>query len=257
MEEVTYGWGMPPDISTHGGAIDNLIWALHLFMIVLFVGWGIYLLYCLIRFRQRPGHKASYQSSESKFPKYIEIGVVLFEAFLLVGLSFPVWSKLKTDFPQENEATVIRVVAQQFAWNIHYPGRDGQFGPTKAELVANDNPVGVDREDVAGRDDIVTINQMHFPVNKPVIVHLSSFDVIHSFSIPVLRIKQDAIPGLNIPMWFEATKSGQFDIQCAQLCGLGHSRMRGFVTIESEKDFQAWLTEQEEYLDLEEEVNDE
>ncbi len=252
MDEVKYGWGLPPDISTHGAAIDNLIWVLHVFMILLFVGWGIYLIYCLVRFRQREGHQASYQSSTSKFPKYIEIGIVLFEVFLLVGLSFPVWSKLKTDFPKEEEATVIRVVAQQFVWNIHYPGRDGKFGPTKAELVSNDNPVGVDRSDPVGRDDIVSINQMHFPVNRPVIVHLSSLDVIHSFSIPVLRIKQDAVPGMNIPIWFEATKSGQFDIQCAQLCGLGHSRMKGYVTIETDEAFQAWLTEQEIYLDLSE-----
>ncbi len=252
MTEAKYGWGLPPDISTHGAAIDNLIIVLHVFMVALFVGWGIYLLYCLVRFRQRQGHKASYESAHSKFPKYLEVGVVLFEVFLLVGLSFPVWSKLKTDFPEENKATVVRVVAQQFAWNIHYPGLDGKFGPTKVELITGDNPIGVDRKDPAGRDDIISVNQFHFPVNKPVIVHLSTIDVIHSFSVPVLRVKQDAIPGLDIPMWFEATQTGQFDIQCAQLCGLGHSRMRGFVVIEEDEKYQAWLKEETSYLNLEE-----
>jgi len=249
MDPVKYGWGLPPDISTHGAAIDNLIIVLHIFMIALFTGWGIYLLYCLIRFRQRAGSTANYESAKSKFPKYLEIGVVLFEAFLLIGLSFPVWSKLKTDFPKSADSTEVRIVAQQFACNIHYPGRDGKFGPTRPELVSNDNPVGVDRKSPAGRDDIISVNQFHFPVNKPVIVHLSSLDVIHSFAIPVLRIKQDAIPGMNIPVWFEATKTGQFDIQCAQLCGLGHSRMRGFVTVATEEQFAAWLQEQESYLD--------
>ncbi len=252
MEAVKYGWGLPPDISTHGAAIDNLIIVLHIFMIALFAGWGIYLIYCLIRFRQREGHKANYESAKSKFPKYLEVGIVLFEVFLLVGLSFPVWNKLKLDFPKEADATVVRIVAQQFAWNIHYPGRDGKFGPTKPELVSNDNPVGVDRKHANGRDDIVTVNQFHFPVNKPVIVHLSSLDVIHSFALPVLRIKQDTVPGMSIPVWFEATKTGKFDIACAQLCGLGHSRMRGFFTVESEKEFKAWLKEEESYLELEE-----
>ena len=195
MEKIKYGWGLPPDISTHGHVIDNLIIVIHIFMIALFVGWGIYLVYCLFKFRQRPGHSASYESAKSKFPKYVEIGVVVFEAILLVALSFPVWNKLKNDFPEKSQATEIRVVAQQFVWNIHYPGRDGKFGPTKPELVANDNPVGVDRKHPEGRDDIVSVNQMHFPVNKPVIVHLSSLDVIHSFGVPVLRIKQDAVPG--------------------------------------------------------------
>jgi len=254
MTEVKYGWWLPPDISTHGAAIDNLIVVTHVFMIALFVGWGIYLLYCLVRFRQRKGHKANYESAHSKFPKFIEIGIVVFEVFLLVGLSFPVWNKLKLEFPEASQATVVRIIAQQFAWNIHYPGRDGKFGPTNPKFISGDNPIGVDRSNPAGRDDIISVNQFHFPVNKPVIVHLSSIDVIHSFSIPVLRIKQDVIPGLNIPVWFEATQTGQFDIQCAQLCGLGHSRMRGFVNVETEDKFQAWLEEEESYLNLEEPV---
>jgi len=250
MAELKYGWGLPPDLSTHGAAIDNLIIIVHVFMVLLFVGWGIYLVYCLFRFRQRAGHTASYESARSKIPKYSEIGIVFFEAFLLVGLSFPVWSKLKTDFPEEKASTELRVIAQQFAWNIHYPGRDGTFGPTSIKLITDDNPIGVDRSDPAGRDDIISVNQLHFPVGKPVIIHLSSLDVIHSFAIPVLRIKQDIIPGLNIPIWFEATRTAKFDIACAQLCGVGHTRMRGFVTVDTEQQYQKWLKEQEEYLDL-------
>lgn len=248
MSEGLYGWDFPPDISTHGYAIDRLIDFLHVFMVILFVGWGIYFIYCLIKFRQSARPRANYESVKTKLPKFIEVGVVLFEVFLLVGLSFPVWSKLKHDFPDEKDATVVRIAAQQFVWNIHYPGRDNVFGRTLPSLVAPDNPMGLDPEDRAGRDDIVTVNQFHFPVNKPVIVHLSSFDVIHSFFIPVLRIKQDAVPGMTIPVWFEATQTGQFEIACAQLCGNGHTRMRGFVSVDTAADYETWMKEQESYL---------
>ena len=251
MPEEIYGWHLPPNLSVHGPQIDLLIHTVQWFMLLLFVGWGIYFVYTLLRFRARPGHKASYESTKNKLPKYVEVGVVLFEVFLLVGLSFPVWSMLKNDFPPEDEAFRVRVVAQQFAWNIQYPGRDGVFGKTFAQFVSIDNPVGIDPDDPNGKDDIVTINQFNFPVNTPVIAFISSLDVIHSFSIPVLRVKQDAIPGSEIPIWWEATGTGAFEIQCAQLCGVGHSRMRGFVTIQTEEEYIAWMKDQEELqLDL-------
>lgn len=248
MENVTYGWGFPPNLSTYGADIDKLINVVHWFMAILFVGWGIFFVYCLIRFRKRAGHAASYESSHSKAPKFLEIGIAIFEAFLLIGLSYPVWSKIRTEFPPVNEALTIRVVAQQFVWNIHYPGRDGQFGKTNPKLTSDSNPLGLDSQDPAARDDIFTVNQLHFPVHKPVIVHLSSKDVIHSFAIPVLRVKQDVIPGLSIPVWFQANQTGQYEIACAQLCGVGHTLMRGFVTIDTPEQYAAWMTEQESYL---------
>jgi len=248
METVTYGWWLPPSLSTYGPAIDRLIIIVHWFMAFLFVGWGIFLVYCLIRFRQKEGRKASYESSHSKFPKAIEIGVVLFEIFLLVGLSFPIWSKYKSEFPQKSESLEIRIIAQQFVWNIHYPGRDGTFGKGDPKFLSDSNPLGLDPNDPVGRDDIVTVNQLHFPVNKPVIAHLSSKDVIHSFFIPVLRVKQDTIPGMSIPVWWQATQTGQFEIACAQLCGVGHTLMRGFVTIHTPEQYAAWMAEQEAQL---------
>ena len=247
MDKI-YGWTLPPNLSTYGGEIDRLIVVVHWFMAALFVGWGLFLIYCLIRFRRRPGHPAEHESTRSKVPKLIEIGVVVFEAFLLVGLSFPVWSKYRNQFPPESESLVVRVVAQQFVWNIHYPGRDGQFGKTDTRWLSDSNPLGLDPSDPAARDDIISVNQFHFPVGKPVIVRLSSKDVIHSFSIPVLRVKQDVIPGMTIPVWFEATATGQYEIACAQLCGVGHTLMRGFVSIDSPEAFDAWMTEQEAAL---------
>lgn len=241
-----YGWGFPPNISTHGAAIDQLINVVHWFMLVLFVGWGIYFIYCLFRFRSRDGHPASYESTKNRLPKYVEVGVIIVEAVLLIGLSLPVWSKLKSDFPDAKAATTVRVVAQQFVWNIHYPGRDGVFGPTDPKLITLDNPVGVNRTDPAGKDDLVSVGVMHFPVDKPVIARLSSLDVIHSFAIPVMRVKQDTIPGMEIPIWFQATETGQFEIACAQLCGVGHTRMRGFLNVDTAEQYETWLTEMEQ-----------
>lgn len=244
MENPVYGYGLPPNISAHGAGIDHLIGILHIFMLVLFVGWGIFFLYCLIRFRGRPGHKASYQSSTSKLPKYAELAVVGFEVFLLTGLSFPIWSSYKKDFPPADKSLAVRVVAQQFVWNIHYPGEDGKFGRTDVKLVSDSNPLGIDASDPASADDVVTVNQFHLPVHKPIIAHISSKDVIHSFGVPVLRVKQDATPGMEVPIWFEAKDTGTFEIVCSQLCGIGHYNMKGMIIVDKPEDFEKWFQEQ-------------
>jgi len=192
--------------------------------------------------------------------KGIEVAIVVIEMVLLVFYAIPAWAKRVSNFPTENEAVVVRVVAEQFAWNVHYPGRDGKFGRTDINMVAADNPLGLDRRDPDAKDDITTINQLNLPVDRPVLVHLSSKDVIHSFGLYELRVKQDAVPGLSIPVWFipnvttndMRTKLGKpnfdYEITCSQLCGLGHFRMRGFVTIQSAADYAAWMADQEKQL---------
>ena len=239
--EKYYGWGLPFDASAHGAAMDRLIYIIHGVMAVLFVGWFIFLILALIRFRARDGHKATYRIDHFKAPTYVEVIVALIEGLLLVGFSFPIFNQFKTALPPADKALQVRVVAEQFAWNVHYPGADGIFGKTDIHQINPTNPVGLDSSDPAAKDDIVAINQFHIPVNQPVIARLSSKDVIHSFSIPVMRVKQDVIPGQVIPISFEAKKTGEFEIACAQLCGLGHYRMRGFFTVETEDQFQEWL----------------
>jgi cytochrome c oxidase subunit 2 len=165
------------------------------------------------------------------------------EVVLLVAFAIPAWATRVADLPPESEATVVRVVGEQFAWNIHYPGPDGEFGSTNIKLVSPDNPLGLDRNSMHAADDITTINQLNLPVNRPVIVHLSSKDVIHSFGLPNFRVKQDAIPGMFTPVWFTPNRPGDYEIACSQLCGLGHYRMRGFVTIQSDEDFKKFLEE--------------
>ena len=256
--------GLPINSASHGHLIDDMIGWVHWLMLLLFVGWGAYLIFTVIKFRSSSNPKADYDGTKSHFTKYVEYGVIVFEAFLLIGLSIPLYSQLKTSLPTDNDVHHVRVISQQFAWNIHYPGPDGKFGKTNIDLVDEEsNPIGIDRESEYGADDIVSINQMHLPVNKKVMIHLSSKDVIHSFGIPEMRIKQDAIPGMTIPFFFTPTMTSDeflekikgtaregkgYEIACAQLCGNSHYRMRGYVTIDTEEEYQAWLSEQAEYL---------
>jgi cytochrome c oxidase subunit 2 len=239
-----YGWGLPIDISTNGWEIDRLIIVIHAIMAVLFAGWLAFLLYALFRFRAKPGHKAEYHTKHFKAPTYLEVGIAITEVILLTAFSFPIWSHTRVDFPPRDQAMQIRVVAEQFAWNVHYPGKDNIFGKADPTLMNSTNPLGLDPADPAGKDDVATINQLHIPVDTPIIVDLSSKDVIHSFSVPVMRLKQDTIPGQLIPVWFQAKQTGEFEIACAQLCGLGHYRMRGFFVVDTQDKFESWIAEQ-------------
>jgi cytochrome c oxidase subunit 2 len=235
--------GLPEQASAHAAEIDRMIVLVHWLMAVLFVGWGSFFIYTLIRFRASRHPRADYGGVKSHFSTYVEVGVALVEAILLVGFAIPAWANRVDDIPNESDAVVVRVIAEQFAWNAHYPGADGVFGRTDIKLVAAENPIGLDRTDGAAKDDITTINQLNLPVNRPILIHLSSKDVIHSFGLPNFRVKQDAIPGMFTPVWFTPNRAGDYEIACSQLCGLGHYRMRGFVTIQSDEDFKKFLEE--------------
>ena len=234
--------GLPELASSNGQAVDHLMVYVHWLMLVLFIGWILYFGYVLFRFKAARNPKASYEGSKSKLPSYVELAIVGIEAVLLLGVAIPVWGKHVEKFPTAAEATIVQVVAQQYAWNARYAGADGKFGQQSMNLVAENNVFGVDPADPAGKDDIQILNEMHVPVNKPVLVYLSSKDVIHSFKLIAMRVTQDAIPGLRIPFSFTPTKVGRFQIVCAQLCGGGHSAMAGgFVVVQTPEDYAAWL----------------
>ena len=244
--------GLPPNHSANGAAIDDTMLIVHILMLILFIGWGAYFVYVLIKFRRAKNEKADYMGVKSKFSKYLEIAVAALEGALLLGFSFPIWAKRVERFPDPKDATVVRLIGEQFAWNVHYPGPDGIFGRTDTSLVsAETNPLGIDRDDPAAKDDIITLNQMHLPVDKPAIIHLSSKDVIHCINLRTMRVKQDLVPGIAIPIWFEPIQTGQTEIACAQLCGLGHYRMKGFLTVETQAEFDAWMEEQAKALEEE------
>jgi cytochrome c oxidase subunit 2 len=239
---------MPPDASTHGPELDRLGAVVHWLMLILFLVWGAYFVYVLFRFRASKVKRASYHGAQTHVSTYAEAGVAVFEVILLVGFSIPIWSRWAAKPAYEKNPLEIRVVAEQFAWNVWYPGADGKFGMAKPELVSAENPLGRDLNDANGKDDITTINDLHMEVQRPVIIHLSSKDVIHSFNLPVMRVKQDAIPGMEIPIHFTPArlrKAEEFkwEIACAQLCGLGHFRMRGQFAVHTKAEMTKWLAE--------------
>ena len=240
--------GLPPQASTHAGEIDHMIVLVHWLMLVLFVGWGAFFLFVLFRFRKGANPKADYVGAKGKIAKGTEIGVAIVEVILLLVYAIPAWATRVGTFPSESEATVVRVTAKQFEWISHYPGADGRFGRRDIARVAADNPIGLVRSEPDAKDDIVTTNQLNLPVDRPVLVQLTSLDVIHSFGLFEMRVKQDAIPGMEIPVWFVPNKTGQYEIACSQLCGIGHFRMRGFVNIQSDADFRNFLAEEAKLL---------
>jgi cytochrome c oxidase subunit II len=240
--------GLPVQASAHAAELDHMTVLVHWLMLVMFVGWGAFFLFVLVRFRKGANPQASYSGAKGKVAKGTEVLVAIVEIVLLVGYAIPAWATRVRELPADNAAVVVRVVAEQFAWNVHYPGRDGMFGRCVSTLVTADNPLGLDRTDPNAKDDIATINQLNLPVDRPALVHLSTKDVVHSFGLYEMRIKQDAIPGLEIPVWFIPTRAGNYEIACSQLCGLGHYRMRGFVSIQTQGEFDAWFTEQEKEM---------
>ena len=267
MIEFLRYFGLPVGISSVSGRIDEIIVIVHYLMLVLFVGWGIFFIVSLIKFRSSKNKKANYKGVESHYSSVLEAAVAVIEIVILFGFAFPIWAERVNSVPDARDAETIRVIAQQYAWNMHYPGPDGKFGDTRVDLVdEQDNPIGLDRNSEFAEDDFTTINQLHIPVNTKIRIDLSSKDVIHNFKLPELRVSQDAIPGMNIPVHFEATMTSKeflettigtkregkgLEISCAQLCGLGHYRMKGFMTIHDDEGYQEWLDEQAEYLEEE------
>jgi cytochrome c oxidase subunit 2 len=234
--------GLPVLASEHGKDVDNLIIYVHLLMIVLFVGWLAYFAYSLFRFHRSRNPKADYVGVKSHASSYIEGAVAIVEGVLLIAVAVPLWAKAVGSLPAESESTVIQIVAQQFNWNVRYAGKDGKFGKQDMRMVTSANVFGVDPNDSAGKDDIQLNNEIHVVVNKPVIAYISSKDVIHSFKIIAMRVTQDAIPGMRVPMWFKPTQLGIYQINCAQLCGNSHSAMTGgSLVVQSQEDFDKWL----------------
>ncbi len=259
--------GMPPDWSANGAEIDSLIFWVHMLMLVLFVGWAIYFVYALVRFRAARSATADYRGVRNHLSSYVEVGVAVVEVLLLVGISIPVWAdRIEYPVDADEEPLRVRVLAQQFVWSFHYPGYDGKFGRTDKSLVFEGiDEFGLDRSDPAAADDLVTLNNLYLPVDTPVELEMTSKDVIHSFFIPVTRVKTDVIPGQTSSLWFRPTvenpeekdengntvfdatgkpKRQEAHIACAQLCGIQHSVMRGWMWVRSKGEHDAWYLAQ-------------
>jgi cytochrome c oxidase subunit 2 len=238
--------GLPVLASENGRGVDDLIIYIHWLMIALFVGWFGYFVFTLWRFRAKTNPKADYQGVRNHASNYIELAVAGVEAVLLIFVAIPLWAHASdiTKIPKDADATTIQIVAQQFAWNCRYAGKDGAFGKQDMHYVTSENVFGIAPDDANGKDDVQVLNEIHVPVGKPVIAYISSKDVIHSFKVIALRVTQDAIPGMRIPTWFKATQEGRYQINCAQLCGNGHSTMSsGFLVVENQEAFDKWLAD--------------
>jgi cytochrome c oxidase subunit 2 len=211
---------LPEGVSTYSGRIDGLFRLILWITGIIFVVVETLLLFFLFKYRYREGRRPRYTHGSNRLEVIWTI-VPAVICVVLALLSRATWADIKQHLPKDG--VQIEITAEQFAWNIRYAGADNKF-------------------DTA--DDVLSLNQLHFPVGQPVIVTLHSKDVIHSFFLPEFRVKQDAVPGLSTRIWFEGTRTGHWEIACAELCGLGHYRMKGFVTVETPEEFAKWLHDQ-------------
>jgi cytochrome c oxidase subunit 2 len=231
---------LPLAASEHAAEFDAVLNAVHLHIAIQALAWGAFFVYCLIRFRERVHPQPAQEGLRPLLPILAIALVVLGDAVLLAATALPVWMK-RGGLPSPLEAPFeVRIAAEQFAWNVHYPGPDGRFGTTSSRLISATNPLGIDRSSDGGADDIGLQNVLTVPVNRPIIVDLTSRDVVHSFTLNEMRVRQDTTPGLPVRTWFTPTTTGRWEISCSQLCGLGHYRMRGAFSVLSADDWAAW-----------------
>jgi len=235
-------WWFPELASVRGAEIDSVFSAVLIVTGIAFVGVQGVLGYFVARYGARGTERADYWHDNPK----AEAGLLLGTAVIMTVLVFMgqrVWRNIF--FVEAPPGTMeVQATGQQFQWYFHYAGPDGIFGRTDAKLMSADNPVGVDHKDPAAKDDIQSPD-MHVVVGNPVKVRLRSKDVIHSFFLPNMRYKQDAVPGMSIQVGFTPTKTGKFEIACAELCGTGHYRMRAFLYVDKDAQaFNDWMKQQ-------------
>jgi cytochrome c oxidase subunit 2 len=247
---IVYGgrtW-MPDLASRHGAGIDAMLrYLLVATGAMLLVGYLV-LAYFIWRGSRRPaiGPRFAARKVEIALSVTLGLGMAIVAEGGVLAIGMPVWAEYFDAAPPA-DAVDIEVTAQQFMWNVRYPGRDGKFGRTDARRIDDTtNPLGMDRTDPDGKDDIVTLNEITVPFGRAVRIKLHSKDVIHSFFLPHFRVKQDAVPGMTPEVLFFPTRTGSFEIACAELCGLAHYRMRGFFNVVSPAEYTEWLRKQQE-----------
>lgn len=244
---VAKTWWLPAGASAATGFIDGQFTLTFILMGVVFLAAQLGLGYIVWRYRQTANSPpATYSHGNTT----LEMTWTVLTAILFIGLNLMgsrVWASQRFDPPEAN-AVPVEVTGMQFAWYFRYPGPDGKYGATKASLMdpssGGEAAVGLNTSDAAAKDDVVT-GTMYIPVNREIDVSLRAVDVIHSFFVPSLRFKQDAVPGLNIHLHFRPTEVGEYEIACAELCGLGHYKMHGMVHVVSQEDFDKWLAARE------------
>lgn len=244
---VAKTWWLPKGVAAAAPAIDHQFAFTYVAMGIIFVLAQCALGFLVWKYRDRgDARKVSYSHGNTM----LEVLWTTLTAILFIGLNLmgsPIWAAERFE-PAKPDAIPVEVTGMQFAWYFRYPGMDGKFGATKADLIdpssGNEAAIGLDTNDPASKDDVIAAT-MYVPVNREVDLRLRAIDVIHSFFVPAFRFKQDAVPGLLIHMHFTPTEIGDYEIACAELCGMGHYKMHGMVKVVSQADFDKWIAERE------------
>jgi len=241
-------FGIPPVGSQHGEMVDHMLELVHWIMLILFVGWSLYLCVALVRFYRKNNPKADHGGVRGHASSHIELGVIITEIILLLGFAFPLWATQVDKFPHPD----VRVNAwgETFRWSFHYTGADGKFGRTDRFLISGANPLGIDPTDPNSHDDFVS-STLVLPKGKKVEIAVTSKDVIHNLALVSMRAATDADPAKVNRMWFVPTLAGKSDIICGQLCGTGHGTMKGELEVlENMPDFENWAKQQQVVADM-------
>ena len=235
------------DIASNWGAMDDTI------NLTFWIGGGVFILvclfmvYCTFKFSYKEGRNVEYKPEDNKLEKILAVATTLGVAALLApGLI--VWNEF---INTPKNALNIEVMAWQWGWQYRLPGEDGKLGTAQVVKISDENPFGINLDDPNGKDDIlIQSDELHLKTNRPVQILLRSVDVLHNFYVPQFRSKMDAIPGIITYYWFEPNKVGEYEVLCAEYCGLGHYGMRAKVVVENEQNYENWLNEQETFSSL-------
>ena len=230
-----------PPLKSERGAIDSALWITLVVTGAVFIGTNLVLAYFSWRYQDRPGAQASYWHDDPRLEwSWTLATAAIMAVFLFKALGL--WASIQSPAPKD--ALVVEVTGQQFRWMVRYPGKDGVFGKTDVKNMNSDNEkgfLGLDTTDPAGADDVILTGKLVLAENRPVVVRIRSTDVIHSFFLPNFRVKQDAMPGMTIDTWFTPKATGDYELACAELCGLGHYRMKGAVKVVTQTEFDQAL----------------
>ncbi|MCJ8156888.1 cytochrome c oxidase subunit II [Sphingomonas sp. LaA6.9] len=233
-------WWLTPRASNWGSIDDALMVTLYI-CAVAFVVLNLFIAWSIVRYRNRPGHKAHFDPENTKLEKRL----TFWTAVGIAGMLAPglvAWHEFVT---VPKNATVVEATGQQWQWAFRFPGPDGVLGSANVSHMTPENTFGINPRDPFGRDDVlIEGNELRLPVDKPVKMVLRSKDVLHDFYVPQFRAKMDLVPGIVTYFWMTPTKKGTYEILCAELCGTGHHVMRGTVIVANERDFGSWLGEQ-------------
>jgi cytochrome c oxidase subunit 2 len=242
---VSPWWWTP--IASNWSYIDNTITLTFWITGAVFVAVVLFVAYCIFRFHHKEGRVAAYEPENKKLELWLTVATGIGVAAMLAPGLF-VWSQFVT---VPAGATEIEIMGQQWQWSFRLPGKDGRLGTTFTNLITPENSLGINPRDPNGQDDLVVEGgEIHLPLGKPVKVLLRSIDVLHDFYVPEFRAKMDIIPDMVTYFWFTPTRTGTFDVLCAELCGVGHHIMRGKVIVDTEADYRSWFEQQKTFAEL-------